>query len=59
MGDLVINNSVGDNRLALQPARSYALPGGPFAKDLGEVEVAQLAEIKRGGEDDAGYGNKR
>ena len=36
----------------LQPARSYAIPGGPKAKALGEVEIKILAEIARGGPDD-------
>jgi hypothetical protein len=39
-------------RLALPPARSYHIPGGPLAVDLGEVDVAKLAEIDRGGEHD-------
>jgi len=48
-----------DNRQSLQPARSYQLPGGPYAKDLGTIEVKVLAEIKRGGDDDRGYGHRR
>lgn len=49
----------GDNRQALQPARSYELPGGPYAKSLGSVDVAVLSEIVRGGEGDSGVGSKR
>lgn len=49
----------GTNKIEQQPPRTYSIPGGPLARDLGEVEVAQLAEIKRGGDDDAGYGNRR
>lgn len=41
-----------DNRQALQLARSYELPGGPYASSLGTVDVAVLAEVVRGGEDD-------
>ena len=48
-----------DRRLELQPARTYMVPGGPLAKDLGEVEVAVLANTTRGGPNDAGYGDKR
>ena len=36
----------------LQEPREYAIPGGPQAKNLGEVEVRILAEIVRGSEDD-------
>jgi len=39
-------------RTSLQPARSYHIPGGPFAKDLGEIEVNKLSEIERGGAHD-------
>ena len=39
-------------RTTLPPARSYEIPGGPFARNLGTVEVAKLAEIERGGEYD-------
>lgn len=46
-------------RTALQPARTYEVPGGPYAKNLGEVQVEILAEIERGGEGDRGYGNRR
>lgn len=42
----------GTNKIELQPPRSYALPGGPQAKNLGKVEVKILAEIERGGPDD-------
>jgi len=48
-----------DNRHTLPPLRTYHIPGGPLAKNLGEVEVIKLAEIVRGGEGDAGYGDKR
>lgn len=49
----------GDNRRSLQPTRSYAIPGGPQARNLGETTVKVLAEIERGGADDFGYGNRR
>jgi hypothetical protein len=49
----------GTNKLSLQPSRSYQLPGGPYAKSLGSVDVKVLAEIERGGDDDRGYGGKR
>ena len=39
-------------RTSLQPARTYAVPGGPLARDLGEVDVYKLSEIARGGEHD-------
>ncbi|MDO8614628.1 MAG: hypothetical protein Q7T33_02690 [Dehalococcoidia bacterium] len=39
-------------RTSLPPARSYEVPGGPLAKDLGKVDVYKLAEIARGGEHD-------
>jgi len=39
-------------RLSLQPARSYAVPGGPLARDLGQVDVKKLSEIERGGAHD-------
>lgn len=48
-----------DNRLGLQPARTYSIPGGPLAKNLNAVEVPKLAEIIRGGEGDSGYGDRR
>lgn len=41
-----------DNRYSLQPARTYEVPGGPYAKDLGSIDVLKLAEIVRGGPDD-------
>lgn len=47
------------NKLSLQPPRSYQLPGGPYAKSLGETQVKKLAEIQRGGPDDQGYGGRR
>ena len=59
MASDVVRNPPADNRLALQPARSYAIPGGPHARDLGEVEVAILAEVIRGGDDDGGAGSRR
>jgi hypothetical protein len=46
-------------RTSLRPNRSYELPGGPYADDLGEVEVKNLAEIERGGAGDAGVRNGR
>lgn len=39
-------------RTSLPPARTYAVPGGPLAKDLGEVDVCKLSEIERGGPHD-------
>ena len=42
----------GTNKVELQPPRSYAIPGGPAARSLAEVEVKVLAEIERGGPDD-------
>ncbi len=48
-----------DRRLAQQPARTYRVPGGPLARDLGEVEVAVLAETTRGGPNDDGFGERR
>ena len=39
-------------RTSPQPLRSYAIPGGPLAKDLGEINVYKLSEIARGGPDD-------
>lgn len=59
MASEILKNVPADNRLALQPVRSYAVPGGPLARNLGEVEVARLAEIMRGGDDDGGYGGGR
>ena len=38
--------------VSLQPARSYAVPGGPQARNLGRTEVRVLSEIVRGGDDD-------
>lgn len=35
-----------------QPARTYEVPGGPLARDLGPVDVEKLSEIARGGEHD-------
>lgn len=49
----------GTNKLSLQPPREYAIPGGPKARSLGEVEVKNLAEIERGGADDRGCGSRR
>ena len=48
-----------DKRTSLQPARTYQVPGGPLARDLGEVEVKVLAETTRGGPNDGGYGQRR
>lgn len=42
----------GTNKLSLQPPRTYQIPGGPAARNLGKVEVKVLAEIERGGPDD-------
>ena len=42
--------------VTLQEPRSYAIPGGPKAKALGEVEITILAEITRGGDDDRNAG---
>lgn len=38
--------------LGLQPTREYFIPGGPLAKNLADVDVKILAEIKRGSEKD-------
>lgn len=46
-------------RLAVQPNRTYELPGGPYVRFLGSVDVAVLSEFKRGSEDDSGVGSKR
>ena len=59
MSNSAPSKPINDNRLAQQPARSYEVPGGPIARDLGTVEVAKLAEIVRGGEGDSGYGDRR
>lgn len=40
-------------RLSQVPARSYEIPGGPLARDLGSVDVYKLAEIARGGKNDS------
>lgn len=48
-----------DNRYALQPDRTYAIPGGPAAKNLGAINVNKLAERVRGGDGDSGYGQQR
>ena len=48
-----------DNRNSLQPNRTYEVPGGPYARDLDEVDVKVLAKIQRGGRDDAGFGQRR
>lgn len=47
------------SKTTLTPNRSYELPGGPYARNLGKVEVKILAEIERGSPDDAGYGSRR
>jgi hypothetical protein len=49
----------GTNKLSQQPPRSCEIPGGPKARNLGEVEVKKLAEIERGGPDDRGFGSRR
>jgi hypothetical protein len=46
-------------RLSDLPPRSYEMPGGPYAKDLGKTNRYVLAEIRRGGDEDQGYGSKR
>ena len=46
-------------QLALTPARSYHFPGGPTAKDLAEVQVNILSEVKRGSDQDRGIGSRR
>lgn len=46
-------------RLALPPNRTYHMPGGPYAEDLGEVLVPILAEFRRGSDEDAGVGSSR
>lgn len=43
----------GDKKvLSLPPPRSYAVPGGPLARDLGSADVYVLSEFARGGSDD-------
>lgn len=42
-----------------QPTRTYHIPGGPKAKNLGKTEQKILAEIKRGDSDDRGFGARR
>lgn len=39
-----------EKTLSIQPTRSYQIPGGPYAKNLGETTVKVLAEVRR--EDD-------
>lgn len=39
-------------RTSQQPPRSYEVPGGPLAKDLGKINVYKLSEIARGSADD-------
>lgn len=46
-------------RLSDLPNRTYEVPGGPYAKDLGEVQVKVLAEFKRGSDCDRGVGDRR
>lgn len=46
-------------RYSKPPDRSYELPGGPIAENLGEVQVKILADFKRGSVDDQGVGDKR
>lgn len=45
--------------LSREPDRSFELPGGPYAKYLGEYQAKILAEFKRGSEEDEGYGPRR
>lgn len=40
------------NKTSLQPTRTYQVPGGPLAKNLGSVDVYKLADIERGGDKD-------
>ncbi len=47
------------NKTTLTPTRTYQLPGGPYAAKLGKTEVTIRSEIKRGGDDDRGYGAER
>lgn len=42
--------------VTIQPARSYAVPGGPKAKNLGETTTKVLSEMVRGDGDDLGAG---
>lgn len=39
-------------RTSQQPPRSYEVPGGPLARDLGTINVYKLSEIIRGGLED-------
>ena len=48
-----------EKKLETQPERTYEIPGGPYAKDLGTLNVYRLADFKRGSADDRGIGNKR
>ena len=36
----------------IQPVRSYQIPGGPTAANLGPIDVKILAEVTRGGAGD-------
>lgn len=45
----ISSTSTADRRLSIQDTRTYQVPGGPLAKNLGETEVKVLAEIRRGG----------
>jgi hypothetical protein len=38
--------------LQTQPVRSYEIPGGPYARGLGKIDLYVLSEIERGGDDD-------
>lgn len=46
-------------RLDLQAVRSYEIPGGPLAKNLGATTVKILADFQRGSDQDKGYGARR
>lgn len=39
-------------KLALTPNRTFQVPGGPVAKDLAKVNVAVLADFRRGESED-------
>jgi hypothetical protein len=47
------------NKTTLTPTRSYELPGGPAARNLGNTEVKILSDFERGSDEDRGFGNKR
>jgi hypothetical protein len=51
----------GTNKMAIQKPRTYQIPGGPYARNLGKTAEPKvlLAETTRGGPNDGGYGSKR